>query len=137
MDMTENERFLAGGVGKKYDEIINGFDALLSDHGYVRKDNIYLAERSNDDTILFFCHFGLECVLLSRLLNVSPMILWHGLCAAPASTTTIATEERRKGIASFRVLSFGDASYLPYENEEISFHARFCEMYENENERHD
>ena len=133
----ENERFLAGGVGEKYDEIVKGFDELIAEHGYVRKGNIYVAERSNDDTILFFCHFGLECVLLSRLLNVSPMILWHGLCAAPASTTVIATEERRKGIASFRVLSFGDASYLPQAGEEISFHARFCEMYENTDERHD
>ena len=133
----ENERFLAGDVGKKYDEIVKGFDELIAKHGYVRNGNIYDARRSNDDTILFFCHFGLECVLLSRLLSVSPMILWHGLCAAPASTTTIVTEERRKGIASFRVLSFGDASYLPQAGEDISFHARFCEMYDNADQRHD
>ena len=133
----ENERFIAGGVGKKYDEIVEAFDDLIAKHGYIRRGNIYLAEHSNTDTLLFFCHFGLECVLLSRLLNISPMILWHGLCAAPASTTCVVTEERRKGYASFRVLSFGDASYLPHAGEDISFHARFCEVFENENERHD
>ncbi len=134
---TGNGRFVAGGVGTKYQEIVTGFDALLKDHGYVRNGNLYLAEHSNMDTILFFCHFGLECVLLSHLFNIPPMTLWHGLCAAPASTTTVVTEERRKGYASFRMLSFGDASYLPYAGEEVSFHARFCEVYENTDERHD
>lgn len=134
---AKDERLAAGDVLEKYNEITDGFDALLKEHGYVRKGNIYLAERANTDTILLFCHFGLQCVLLSRLFNISPMILWHGLCAAPASITTVVTEERRKGIASFRMLSFGDTSYLREAGEEVSFHARFCEIYDNMDERHD
>ena len=134
---AKDERLADGEVLEKYKEITDGFDALLKDHGYVRKGNIYLAERANTDTLLFFCHFGLQCVLLSRLFNISPMILWHSVCAAPASITTVVTEERRKGIASFRMLSFGDASYLREAGEEVSFHARFCEIYDNTDERHD
>jgi len=65
------------------------------------------------------------------------MILWHGFCAAPSSVTTIYSEERRKGIASWRVSSFGDISHLYAASEEPSFAARFCECFENENERHD
>ena len=83
--------------------------------------------RSNHDTLVFFCHFALECVLLSRLINASPMVLWHGLCAAPSSVTTVATEERRPGAAYFRVLQFGDISHLYAHGEPTSFMARFRE----------
>lgn len=65
------------------------------------------------------------------------MPLWHGLCAAPSSVTTIYTEERRQGIASFRANAFGDISHLYAAGEEPSFAARFCETWDNENERHD
>ena len=92
---------------------------------------------ANTDTLVFFCHFGLECVLLSHLMNVSPMILWHHTAAAPTSVTTVYTEERRKGIASFRVASFGDISHLYIAGQEPSFSARFCETYDNKDERHD
>jgi probable phosphoglycerate mutase len=94
-------------------------------------------ERANNDTIVFFCHFGIECVLLSHLLNISPMLLWHGFCAAPSSITTVNTEERRKGIASWRVSAFGDISHLYAAGEEPAFAARFCECYDNTDERHD
>lgn len=72
----------------------------------------YRVNEPNHDTIVLFCHFGVECVMLSHLLNVSPMVLWHGLCAAPSSITSIYTEERRKGIAGFRVNEFGSTAHL-------------------------
>ena len=84
-----------------------------------------------------FCHFGVECVMLSHLLGVSPMVLWHGICALPTSVTTVITEERRKGTAYFRINGFGDLSHLYAAGEEPSFSARFCEVYENMEERHD
>ena len=112
-------------------------DELLKRHGYYREGHFYRAERPNNDTIVLFCHFGVACVLLSHLLNISPMVLWHGLCAAPSSVTTLATEERRKGIASFRMLSFGDTSHLYAKGEPPSFAARFCECFGNEGERCD
>lgn len=122
-----------GQVKKEYDRVTEQFDRLLASHGYVREGYFYRAERPNRDTIVFFCHFALECVLLSHLLNVSPMILWHGFCAAPTSVTTVVTEERREGTASFRMLAFGDTSHLYAKGEEPAFAARFCETYEEEN----
>lgn len=114
-----------------------GLDELLARHGYVREGNYYRAEAPNEDTIVFFCHFGLECVLLSHLLGISPMPLWHGMCAAPTSVTTLITEERREGIASFRMNAFGDTAHLYAAGREPSFSARFCETYANADQRHD
>ena len=105
---ADTEVMREGGVKEEYETVIRNFDAVLADHGYVREGEYYKVERSNRDTIVFFCHFGLECVLLSRLMNVSPMVLWHHTCAAPASVTTVVTEERREGKASFRMGAFGD-----------------------------
>lgn len=127
--------FQEAGVREVYEQVIRGFDELLAKHGYVREGEIYRAERPNRDTLVFFCHFGLECVLLSRLMNVSPMILWHGLCAAPTSVTTVITEERRQGKAIFRVNGFGDISHLYVAGEEPAFSARFCETFDSD-ERH-
>lgn len=114
-----------------------GLDEILARHGYVREGNYYRTDQGNTDTVALFCHFGVECVMLSHLLHISPMPLWHGSCALPSSVTTLVTEERRKGIASFRMLSFGDLSHLYVHGEVPAFAARFCEVYENENERHD
>lgn len=125
------------GVREEYQWVITEFDKLLAEHGYERAGNCYRAVRPNRDTLVFFCHFGLEGVLLSHLLNISPMQLWHGTCAAPSSVTTLVTEERREGIAYFRMGSFGDISHLYADGEAASFAARFCETYDNMEERHD
>ena len=123
-------------VKAEYEWVTENFDKLLASYGYVRDGRYYRVEQANNDTIVFFCHFGLECVLISHLLCISPMILWHGLCAAPTSVTTINTEERRKGIASFRMASFGDVSHLYVKDEPPAFAARFCECFDNEDEPH-
>ncbi len=125
------------GVPAEYKRVCGGLDQLLSDHGYVRQNNLYRAERPNRDVIALFCHFGVECVLLGHLLGVSPMVLWHGTCALPTSVTTVATEERRQGIAYFRMNGFGDLSHLYAANTEPSFAARFCETFDSPAERHD
>ena len=127
----------AAGVEEEYKWVIKGFDDLLAKHGYVRCGNYYKAEKPSNDTIVLFCHFGLECVLLSHLMNVSPMVLWHGTCAAPSSVTTIHTEERREGIASFRMSAFGDISHLYVADQEPEFAGRFCEGDSNTHQRHD
>lgn len=124
-------------VREEYERICRNLDALLAEHGYVRENHYYRAENANNDTIVFFCHYGVECVLLSYLLHISPMLLWHGFVAAPSSITTVYTEERREGIASFRTAAFGDTSHLYIAGRQPSFSARFCECYTNEWERHD
>ena len=82
-------------------------------------------------TIAFFCHFGLEMLLLSRLCNISPIPLWHHFTALTSSVTTVYTEERRKGQAIFRCCGFGDTGHLYAGGETPSFAARFCEVYGN------
>ena len=136
-EWMNNELFDEANVAKEIGIIYAEFEKLLNEHGYKKEGRLFRAVAPNNKTIVFFCHFGIECVLLSYLLNVSPMVLWHGFCAAPSSVTTICTEERRPGNAYFRVTSFGDTSHLYVHNEPTSFAARFCECYTNTDERHD
>ena len=59
------------------------------------------------------------------------MVLWQGTCLAPTSVTTIYTEERRPGIAVFRLQTIGDVSHLYMNGFAPSFAGRFCEVYGN------
>ena len=133
---AENELMAEGNVGEEYRKVADQFDALLARHGYRREGGIYRAEKPNHDTIVLFCHFGVGSVLLSHLWGVSPMTVWHGFCAQPSSVTTLVTEERREGIASFRMLAFGETTHLYVHDEPPSFAARFCECFEDDT-RHD
>lgn len=133
----ENPIMKEGSVGEAYDKVCAAFDELLAKHGYVREGDVYKTEQGNNDTIVFFCHLGLECVLLSHLIGTSPMIFWQGFAGAPTSVTTVVTEERRKGTASFRITQFGSVEHLYVKGMEPSFAARFRETYENDWERLD
>ena len=133
---TETDLMKEGNVWKEYIWVTESFDRLLAENGYRRDGNFYRVEHANRDTLAFFCHFALECVLLGHLIGASPMVLWHGLCAAPSSVTTVMTEERREGIASFRISRFGDISHLYAKREEPSFYARYCETFDSD-ELHD
>lgn len=119
-----------------YDQVASGLDELLETYGYVREGNLYRTEKGNTDTIVFFCHFGVTCALLSHLWNVSPFVLWHSLAMAPTSVTELYTEEREKGFVTFRASKIGDTAHLYAGQEPPSFSARFCETYENWEERH-
>ena len=119
-----------------YDHVIEEFDHFLAEHGYVREGAHYRVEKESDETVTFFCHFGISCVLLSHLWNVSPFVLWHSLALAPTSVTEVVTEEREQGTAYFRGLKVGDISHLYAGGEEPSFAARFCETYSNKEQRH-
>ena len=121
-----------GHVKEIYEDVINHVDALLKKHGYAKNGKTFDVLKANHDTLCFFCHFGIECVLLSYLINVSPMILWHGFVASTSSVTIVNTEERQKGIASFRISHFGDTSHLDASGLEPSFSARFCECYSDD-----
>lgn len=127
----------AGGVGEVTARACAGLDALLEEHGYRREGALYRAVRPNRGAAALFCHFGVECVMLGHLLGISPMVLWHGFCAAPSSVTTLCTEERRSGAAYFRLSAFGDVSHLSAAGEPPAFAARFCETFDCAQERHD
>ena len=120
----------------KYRAVCDGLDALLDAHGYRREGRFYRVHKPNHDTVALFCHFGVESVLLSHLLSVSPMPLLHGFCALPSSMTLVYTEERREGIASFRVSEYGALYHLRQAGAEPSFSARFCECFTDDT-RHD
>ena len=117
--------YSSGDVPEKYKNVCDGIDELLARHGYVHDGKIYRVERENSDTVVLFCHFGVECVLLS-----------HIFVALPTSVTTLITEEREQGKAVFRCNAFGDISHLYAGDEPASFQARFCETYSNFDERH-
>lgn len=119
-----------------YDSVIQEFDELLAEYGYVRENLHYRVEKETTETVTFFCHFGITCVLLSHLWNVSPFLLWHSLALAPTSVTEVVTEEREQGTAYFRGLRVGDLSHLYAGKEAPSFAARFCETYGNKEQRH-
>lgn len=123
-------------MGEAYRNVTEAFNELLARHGYRREGRCYRVEKPNHDTIVLFCHFGVESVLLSHLWGVSPMPVWHGFCAQTSSVTTLVTEERREGIASIRMLAFGDTSHLYVHDEPPAFAARFCECYSDKT-RHD
>lgn len=133
----DQDNMAAADAWKYAKEVFDGIDELLAKHGYVHKGHVFEARRANDDTIALFCHFGVGCLIIGYLLGISPMPLWQGLVAAPTSVTTIVTEERREGTASFRMSCYGDTTHLYINNEKPSFAARFCEMYSNKDERHD
>ncbi len=115
--------------------VLNGIDELLKKHGYEHNGRHYSVLDSNHDTIVLFCHFGVESVILSHIFSCSPMVLWHNFVALPSSVTTLVTEEREKGIAVFRCQQYADISHLYAGSEEPSFAARFCECY-GDSERH-
>ena len=127
----EHPVFAEANLKGAYDRVIAAFERVLAAHGYVRDGLCYRVERQSSETLAFFCHFGVSCVLMSRLMNVSPMVLWHSLAMAPSSVTTVYTEERRPGVASFRASAVGDISHLYCRGQEPSFAARFCEVYGN------
>ncbi len=127
----ENEILCEGGVGEAYDRVAAALDALLARYGYEREGLLYRAVRPNTDTLVFFCHLGSACLLMSHLINCSPMVLWQGIALAPSSVSTLVTEERRPGLAAFRASSIGDVSHLYAAGLTPSFAGRFCEIYGN------
>lgn len=119
-------------VEAEYRKVTEGFDALLLCHGYKREGKHFKVVHGNHDRIVLFCHYAVGAVLTSYLMGVSPMAFWHNAVALTTSVTTFVTEEREKGIASFRMTAYGDTGHLYAGNEEPSFAARFCECYEDD-----
>lgn len=123
-------------IPRAYREVCDGIDGVLAEHGYVRKGSFYEAAEPNRETLVFFCHFGATGIILSHLFNQSPVALLQHFAAAPTSVTTVYSEERERGIASFRCAAYGDISHLYVAKEPVSFSGRFCETYDNDEERH-
>jgi len=132
----EHPVFKNSDTGDTIKYVYSEFEKLLAELGYVREKGYFRVEKPNDECVVFFCHFGLMSVLVSYLTHIPPMPIWQGFITAPTSVTTVYTEERREGKASFRVSAFGDISHLYAAGEAPAFSGRFCELYTNMDERH-
>lgn len=106
------ELYSTGAIAEECARVKAGIDEVLARYGYRRDGRFYRTEAGSEATAVFFCHLGVQFVVLSYLLNLSAPALWHGFFVAPTSVTTLCTEERQKGIASFRCKGLGDVSHL-------------------------
>lgn len=109
-----------GNVESEFAKVKSGLDKILSEHGYVREGNEYRVVQSNDDTLVFFCHLGVQFVMLSHLLGIPAPLLWQGCFVAPSSYTVLSTEEREPEHAYFRMKTFGNTSHLYIHGEPAS-----------------
>lgn len=140
-DLYNNDKYLStelmksGNVEEEYNKVIEEFDRVLKKNGYRREGKYYAVEKANEDTIIFFCHFGMMSVLMSHLMNIPYVVLTQVFCCQPTGVTTLVSEEREQGIAQFRCLTYGDITHLNVNNIEPSFHGRFCEIYDSD-QRH-
>ena len=117
----ESEIYLKSQMPTRYDQVVNAFDELLASYGYVHENGLYRVERESRETLAFFCHLGVSCVLLSALWKTSPFFLWQNLAMPTSSVTELFTEEREQGSALFRARRIGDVSHLYAGNEPVDF----------------
>lgn len=135
-DWYKTDLMQSANVEEEYAWVTAELDKLLAEHGYLHENGKFRVLQENHDRIALFCHYGVSCVLLAHLLDMSPMILWHNFVMQPSAVTTLTTEERRPGTANFRMRSYGDISHLYAGGEEPAFAARFCECFSDDT-RHD
>lgn len=121
-----------GEVSRRYNEVVNGLDELLKKYGYERENAYYRVTKANTDTLVFYCHLGVQFVILSYLLGISAPVLWQGFFVAPTSVTILETEEREKGIAYFRCRCLGDTSHLYVADEPSSRSGFYNEVFQQE-----
>lgn len=128
----KNHVMAEGKVGQEYERICHAFDELLARYGYVNNGLTYTVEQESHETLVFFCHFGVQCVLISHLLHLPFVPLIHGLSAAPTGYTELVSQEVDQGIANFRMTCYGDISHLYMHDERPSFTGRYCECYSDD-----
>jgi len=132
-EMYDDSRYLQLPLFKKsevyegYQYVVKCFDELLEKHGYVRYNKHYKVTHSNKDTLVFFCHLGLESVLLSRLFNLPFVAIAQHFAPSPSSLSILYSEERKPGVAQFRAQCLGDISHLYKYKIAPSFMGRFKE----------
>ena len=122
-----DEVMSTGPVAERAALVRSGIDELLESYGYKREGNYYRVTDGNEDTLVFFCHLGVQFVVLSHLFGIAAPILWQNFFVAPTSVTVVKTEERQPGIAAFRCQMLGDISHLYIGNEPFSESGFFIE----------
>ena len=114
---------------ENYKKVCQEFDKELEKNGYIREKKYYKVVAGNKKTLVFFCHLGLECVLLSHLMSLPSVVIAQHFAPSPSSVSILYTEERELGIAQFRIQCLGDISHLYVKNIPPSTMGRFQENY--------
>lgn len=105
----------------EYLNVCRELDALLARYGYERDGRAYRKiNGGSDKTVVIFCHFGVNMIFLSHLLNLPAQALLHGIFLPPSSVTVLNTEERNGDEAYFRAERIGDTCHLKEGGEPIS-----------------
>lgn len=125
----DSEIMSKGDVKEAFFNIAEGLDKLLLEHGYRREGKLYIAEKPNTKTIVIFCHMAMQMAAVAHLTGLPALPLWQNFFIAPTGITLLSTEEREKGIASFRCKMMGDISHLYAKNEAVSDSGFFNEIY--------
>lgn len=113
----QGEIFQGTPVRPMYLEVCRELDQFLEGYGLRRSGPAYQVLEPCDRTVLFFTHMGISNVLLSHLLNISPMVLWNALYMPPSSLTVVNSESRDGTTAIFRCQQIGDTAHLRYGGE--------------------
>lgn len=138
----------------QYKNACENMDKLLEHYGYVRENHFYrmpdakerfLTQTLDPDTpealeaastnkeepcIVFFCHLGITCIMLSHLLNIPFPLLVHGFFLPTTSLTILSSEERWSNEAYFRVQAMGDVHHLLSGNEPIAQAGSFANVFQ-------
>ena len=127
-------------------------DKFVAKYGYIRKGDFFefkdptghvnpasakdimlhgtssYVPRDEDDkeTVVIFCHLGITCLMIARLIGISPVILWQYTCIAPTGVTILNTEKRIDNEVHFRIQALGDTSHLYKEGVKISGYGSFA-----------
>lgn len=141
-------------IASKYKEVCDGVDDLLLRYGYKRDGLIYrtvgrkqpnmvhtvgvdgspdslaLKPVEDDKCIVIFCHLGVGCMIMSRLLNIPFQVMPHAFFLPPSSVNILTTEERWEDEASFRAQAIGDVSHLLQAGEPVSSAGAFSKAFQ-------
>lgn len=94
--MTQEEAFKSApgicdtkGFPARFNEISNGIDELLKEHGYERtKDGFYKVTNPNEKHIALFCHGAMMRSVIAHLLNIPYQFIASVVHTNPCGITT-------------------------------------------------
>lgn len=141
-------------IKENYPIVMAGIDEIVEKYGYKRHGKYYLRmdgrerfiestvrdqkyptvdslpEDDGEPTIVMFCHLGVICLMMSRLLNVPFETMTHSFFLPTTSVTILNTEERWGNEVSFRAQIVGDVSHLLNVGEPISNAGSFARTFQ-------
>ncbi|MBQ1598541.1 MAG: histidine phosphatase family protein [Lachnospiraceae bacterium] len=136
-------------------KVYKGIDDLVAEYGYIRHgeyfdfvdptghvnpaecedimlhgtSNYVVRDEDDEKTIVIFCHLGVTGLILSHLLGISPVAIWHGICIPPTGLTVVNTEKRLHNQAHFRIQALGDTAHLYRAGIPLSGYAAFSPVF--------